>query len=226
MSDTHGFHESAALPEADVLVHAGDFSGRCTIEFIQAFNEWLGGLSYRHKIVIAGNHDTLFQNCSRNPGIDPVYAEALLTNCTYLKDSSVTIGGLKFYGSPWQPEFCDWAFNVERNSEQLRAIWDLIPDDTDVLITHGPPHGIRDQCPDMHDRKEIIHVGCELLVPAIFDRVRPKLHIFGHIHEGSGVEGRDGIIFVNASICTANYNPTNPTRMITIGEPEEEATND
>ncbi|MCD4691221.1 hypothetical protein K8S17_07150 [bacterium] len=118
------------------------------------------------------------------------------------------VGGVTFYGSPWQPSFMDWAFNLERGPE-LRAKWDLIPDGVDVLITHGPPadHG------DMTVRGPA--VGCVDLLDAV-RRTRPRLHIFGHIHEGAGVTESDGITFANASSVTARYEPVNPAVVVDL----------
>lgn len=175
------------------------------VEEIAKFDHWLGRLPHHVKILIAGNHDWLFEQ-------EPALAESLITNAIYLRDSSVTVGGLKFYGSPWQPRFMHWAFNLSRGAE-IKEKWDLIPADTDVLITHGPPLGILDQVPrDLTDGYE--HTGCEELLPAV-QRIKPKLHVFGHIHEGYGVERRDGITFVNACVCDAAYRPVNPAIVIT-----------
>jgi Icc-related predicted phosphoesterase len=117
----------------------------------------------------------------------------------YLQDEPVEIEGLKFYGSPWQPWFLDWAFNLERG-ESLRKVWARIPEDTDVLVTHGPPHGILDRT----TRGE--PVGCEDLRARV-EELRTPLHLFGHIHEGYGTERRGQTLFVNASSCTVSYRP-------------------
>ena len=116
----------------------------------------------------------------------------------YLDDSGCEIEGIRFWGSPITPEFCNWAFM--REPRDIGRHWDAIPDDTDVLITHGPPHGILDQCPDS--------VGCEQLLEAV-KRVGPKVHAFGHIHEGHGILEKDGTTFVNASIMDGRYRPVN-----------------
>jgi len=192
ISDTHTLHGRLQIPEGDVLVHAGDLSSRGRKSEIQEFDRWLGTLPHRHKVVICGNHDFLFER-------EPEVARGLITNAIYLQDSGVTIEGLQFWGSPWQPEFFDWAFNLERG-EPLREKWALIPTDTDVLITHGPPMGILDRV----ERGE--RVGCEELTEAL-KRVRPKLHVFGHIHEAYGHLDRDGTRFVNASSCNLDYAP-------------------
>ncbi len=206
LSDTHGRHGALAVPEGDVLVHAGDASMRGDDREIVAFATWLAALPHRHKLVIAGNHDWLFE---RQPGL----ARELLGAVTYLQDSGTTIDGVRFWGSPWQPWFMDWAFNLRRGAP-LKARWDLVPEGTDVLITHGPPQGILDQVAGIVPRAisamagQGEHVGCEELLAAV-QRLAPRLHVFGHIHEGYGEETRDGTRFVNASNCDRFYRPVN-----------------
>lgn len=194
ISDTHGLHRSLTIPEGDILVHAGDITRSGELETVVDFNEWLGTLPHQHKIVIAGNHDFCFER-------DPQRSRALLTNCIYLQDESLTVQGIKFYGSPWQPWFFDWAFNLKRGPE-IREKWNLIPADTDVLITHGPPFGYGDQTA----RGE--KVGCQDLLQVV-ERLKPRLHVFGHIHEGYGTSTTESTTFMNACICTLSYKPEN-----------------
>ena len=194
VSDTHNMHDRIEIPDGDVLVHGGDCLGHGTLEELDALDRFLGKLPHRHKILIAGNHDWCFER-------DPEAARRLVKNAIYLEDESVELDGTKFYGSPWQPWFFDWAFNLERG-EPLRKVWAKIPEDTDVLITHGPPHGILDRT----TRGEL--VGCEELLERV-DVVKPKLHLFGHIHEGYGKEQRGETLFVNASTCDVHYDPVN-----------------
>jgi len=192
ISDTHGLHRHLTIPDGDVLIHAGDITGHGQVEQVADFNDWLGTLPHRHKIVIAGNHDFCFED-------QPVETAALLTNCIYLFDEAITLDGLYFYGSPWQPWFFDWAFNLRRGTE-IRAKWELIPKETDVLITHGPPlgHG------DLTSHGEC--VGCADLLESVRQK-RPKLHIFGHIHEGYGMMQNEHTTFINASSCNLQYRP-------------------
>ena len=144
ISDTHGQHAGLRLPDGDILIHAGDFMtyGNAPREIID-FDAWLGRQPHAHKIVIAGNHDRLFES-------HPIPARALITNVIYLEDSGVEVEGLKFWGSPVQPPFNNWAFNVQRGAP-IRRHWDKIPTDTDVLVTHGPPFGMLDQSHPMTD---------------------------------------------------------------------------
>ncbi len=200
LSDTHGRHD-VHVPDGDVLVHAGDLTGSGSLAEIAKAHAWLADLPHAHKVVIAGNHDHGFQ---RTPG----EARALMTGVTYLEDEGVAIEGVRFYGSPWQPWFFDWAFNLQRGPD-LAAVWARIPDDTDVLVTHGPPRGILDR---IHSGLE---VGCDDLRAAVA-RVRPTVHVFGHIHEAYGELERDGTRFVNASTCTLRYEPTQPPIVVDL----------
>ncbi len=194
ISDTHSLHWSLNIPEGDVLVHAGDLTNRGILEEVSEFNTFLGTLPHPHKIVIAGNHDFCFEDYRMD-------CEEALTNCIYLQDQEVTIDGVRFYGSPWQPWFYDWAFNLERGPE-IRAKWDLIPEGIDVLITHGPPYGIG----DLTARGD--KAGCQDLLE-VAEKLKPDLHIFGHIHEGFGVSYNGVTTFINASSCDHLYQPVN-----------------
>lgn len=204
ISDTHSMHRQVVVPEGDLLIHAGDCLGVGTLEELADLNDWLGALPHRHKLLIAGNHDWCLQD-------EPAEAEAMLTAVTYLRDRGATIAGLKFWGSPWTPVFFDWAFNRARG-EPIAERWRLIPDDTDVLITHGPPYGILDQVMT-GTRGE--SVGCEALRARV-EEVRPRLHVFGHIHEGYGRQERDGCLYVNASTCLVSFKPLNPPIVIDL----------
>jgi Icc-related predicted phosphoesterase len=205
ISDTHSLHRRIPdIPDGDVLIHAGDCLGAGTLENVEDLNDWLGTLPHRHKIVIAGNHDWIFQEA-------PELARDALTNAIYLEDSGIEIEGLRFWGSPWTPTFLDWAFMLDRG-KALHDLWMQIPDDTDVLITHGPPKGIGDealmgfQCQN---------VGCVDLLHRI-EQMRLKAHIFGHIHEGYGRYLRGKTQLINASTCTVRYEPTNPAIVLDI----------
>ena len=195
ISDTHGLHSSLKIPDGDVLVHAGDLCNHGTLEEVIDFNNFLSTLPHPNKIVIAGNHDFCFER-------DREVCEEILTNCIYLQDQETIIDGVKFYGSPWQPWFYDWAFNLERGPE-IRAKWELIPEETDVLITHSPPYGIG----DLTARGD--KAGCQDLLEVV-EKIKSALHIFGHIHEGYGVTFNDATTFINASICDQLYQPVNP----------------
>jgi Icc-related predicted phosphoesterase len=209
ISDTHNCNEEIAVPDGDVLIHAGDATTVGSVEQLRAFNRWFAVLPHKHKVFVAGNHDWLFEK-------DNDLARRLLDpSIVYLQDSSAEIDGLKIYGSPWQPRFFDWAFNLNRGYE-LAEKWSLIPDDIDVLITHGPPYGILDLVPRQGWDE---NTGCEELrkrVEQIAANGRLKLHVFGHIHCGYGVHDEFGVKFVNASTCDEQYNATQPPIVIDL----------
>lgn len=206
ISDTHGQHRKFDIPDGDVLIHAGDFmcDGRDVRDVVD-FDVWIGSLPHRHKIVIAGNHDQLLE------GKDASFARSQITNATYLEESGIEIDGVRFWGSPYQPEFMNWAFNCSRGPE-IKKHWDRIPEDTDVLITHGPPYGVGDQIGTPGSKYFTEgHLGCKDLAVAAA-RVRPKLHVFGHIHSGYGEYGPGYLThvrFVNAALLNEAYRPAN-----------------
>jgi Icc-related predicted phosphoesterase len=204
ISDTHTKHRYCEddLPGGDLLIHAGDFmnSGYSEREAFE-FLEWIDKQRYDKKVFIAGNHDRLFE-------IDKVKKYELLKqfpNLIYLEDELFGLYNLdtdksvKIYGSPWQPEFYNWAFNLPRNGEEMKARWNAIPEDTDILITHGPPHGYLDI-----PGGQSIHVGCEMLRERV-DEIKPKIHVFGHIHGSAGYYFNGHTHFINASILNEQY---------------------
>lgn len=195
ISDTHT--KRVSIPDGDVLVHAGDATYRGTPVEIASFAEWYGGLPHKYKIFVAGNHDWLFQN-------DPRLARNIMLDngIVYLQDERAVIEGVRFYGSPWQPEFCNWAFNAPRGPA-LAHIWSLIPDNTEVLITHGPPHGLLDVVPNG------TRVGCVDLMSRINCLRKLRLHVFGHIHHSHGSCKYNEVTFANVAICDEQYRPYN-----------------
>lgn len=221
ISDTHGKIEGSKLhmPPGDVLLHAGDFTQKGHMNEIQKFNSYLGALPYKVKVVIAGNHDLTFDDniteaSLRTFGVQKSTVESylserglksvkqMLTSAIYLEDSLVTVCGIKIYGAPWQPVFCDWGFNLKRGEDILKK-WQTIPADLDILMTHGPPVGHGDLTGGNNN------VGCVELLNTVQKRVKPKFHVFGHIHEGYGVTSDGYTTFINASTCTRRYLPTN-----------------
>ena len=223
LSDTHGHHRKITVPDADAGVYAGDFMtcGRKFSEVVD-FANWFSNLPHKYKILIAGNHDIFMEHSLTK-------CLAQFKNIIYLQDTGWTSPeGFKFWGSPYQPRFYDWAFNVDRGPE-IKKHWDLIPQDTDVLITHGPPEGILDQAHPgsigVLSGSMIVspseHCGCEELRKTV-DRISPKVHIFGHIH---GSYGHDKSLdyyapkitnFYNVSICNEKYNPVNDPVLIEL----------
>lgn len=200
ISDTHTQHWKLNLEGGDLLIHGGDLSSRGYKKELIDFLEWFTAQPYKHKVFIAGNHDFCFQDI-------PQWCKETIQQYTdssvhYLQDSGVTIEGYKIWGSPWQPWFYNWAFNLQRGP-QLKEKWDLIPRDTDILITHGPPYGFQDFT--TYDKK---HVGCEELIKAIAE-IKPKVNVFGHIHEHAGYTSYNDTLFVNASVLNLKYDMVN-----------------
>jgi len=215
ISDTHGRHEHIGLPEGDLLLHAGDLTNVGGKGEVHDVLDWLIDMAprYTHGVVfIAGNHDRGFDPKYNLHGTDkPEYLKHRLEDLelsnygvTYLENSSCEINGIKIWGSPITPWFFGdrWAFNMHRG-EEINEVWRGIPDDTDIIITHGPPKGYGDFT--INDRS---HVGCEHLRYRIHE-IKPKLHLFGHIHEGSGVIDEAGITYVNGSILDHRYEIVN-----------------
>ena len=192
LSDTHKLHRKLKnLPEADLLIHGGDVSKTGADHEVEDFIHWFSSLNYKYKVFIAGNHDFYLEDES----IEQVQKE-LPPNAYYLCNSGIKIEGLSIWGSPITPTYHNWAFNRDRGKD-IRRCWDMIPQNTDILITHGPPFGILDKA----QRRE--SVGCRDLYDTI-KKIKPRYHLFGHIHEEYGVVDIDGATFVNGSI-TSDY---------------------
>jgi Icc-related predicted phosphoesterase len=203
ISDTHTKHRYCELdlPGGDLLIHAGDLmnSGHDEND-VWEFLDWFDKQEqYKSHVFIAGNHDRFFEN-------KPDETKNILREypyLTYLQDHTHTIDGVKIYGSPWQPEFYNWAFNLPRNGVELQENWSNIPNDTEILITHGPPWGHCDVTPYGN-----LNVGCELLRVRV-DELKPKIHVFGHVHSGYGYYYNGHTHFINASILNERYNYEN-----------------
>lgn len=201
VSDTHNQHDSVIIPDGDVLIHSGDACGIGTMQEFLAFVNWIAKQKHKHKIYVPGNHDRFTQQ-------QLVLSKYLLkeVGVVMLVDELIEIEKKKFYGSPYQPMFGNWAFNLPRG--QLKNVWEKIPSEIDVLITHTPPHGILDLVDD-------VNVGCEELKEEL-KRICPKVHVFGHIHESYGVLKTSKTLFCNAACCDALYEPINPPIILVI----------
>lgn len=202
ISDTHGQHRDVELPGGDILLHCGDIAyHRGDVRELDDFLWWFEAQPYKHKVFIAGNHDFMFEKhpeliSNRLQGKDLVY----------LQDSSISLCGLNIYGSPWQPWFHNWAFNLPRDGEDIRQKWLQIPADTNILLTHGPPYGIGDMTSGME------MAGCKQLFERLHSLKRLKAHLCGHIHEGYGVRypfDGDHLAVINCSVLDANYRLVN-----------------
>ena len=203
ISDTHTQHKKIELPEGDILIFSGDFMGS----------------GYR-VYVIAGNHD---RYCENNPELfEALVDDYVEQNVIYLKDDMIEVEGLKIYGTPWQPYFCNWAFNIPE-SDVLTSLYQNIPEDLDILITHCPPYNILDKSHDYRNGEEPLGSKELETVLSELGEHRPKIHCFGHIHgDGGNIVGLPyltkpypgGVCYINASVCDENYNPIN--KIVTI----------
>lgn len=222
VSDTHLHHAEylKRLPAGDILVHSGDF---CTIgwsrvaktpdynEHIRQINDFFSKVPHKHKIFVAGNHDMAIAGRKQED------VQKMLPEVTYLQDSGITVEGIHFYGSPWTAY--NWkSYNraFVRKWGKFEHHWNDIPTETDVLVTHIPPFGVQDMrregfslfrrrrrgtcdvCSKIHEG--LFHQGCQRLRETILNRVRPKLHCFGHLHGSSGVKVTDDTTFSNAAL--------------------------
>lgn len=201
ISDTHTQHDLLTSELLDIhhknpdgiLIHCGDISHRGRNHEVEDFLDWYSSLPFEHKILISGNHDFLFEN---NRSLAKAMISERGENIIYLEDSGVEIQGLKFWGSPVTPWFYDWAFN---RREDIKNHWDLIPNDVNILITHGPPYKILDQTISG------LNVGCKNLSKKIESLTSLKLSLFGHIHEAAGLVKIGDVIYNNASILDERY---------------------
>lgn len=199
ISDTHLRHLRYPIdvPECDLLIHSGDALIQGSEAELRSFSYWFESLPARRKVFVAGNHDWIFEKNNAR-------ARSLLPEgVVYLQDELAEVEGLKIYGSPFQPEFCEWAFNLKRGWP-LRKKWEMIPAGIDILVTHGPPMGILDFSKFGNE-----HAGCADLRQELH-RVKPKIHAFGHIHGDYGTAKWAGTLFVNASLCDEAYVANHP----------------
>lgn len=195
ISDTHGLHRDLALPAGDVIIHGGDFCDLGEESNVYDFLDWFASLNFEHKIFIAGNHDFFAADQAAK------FQRIIPKEVTYLEDSGTIINGIQLWGSPYQPDLVGWAFGLPRG-EALQPHWQLIPETTDLLITHTPPRGILDRSSSGRS------LGCEMLEKRL-KIVQPKVHIFGHIHASFGQEKQQGIHYINASNINSNLGLVN-----------------
>ena len=228
ISDTHGakYHSKLVIPECDVLLHTGDLGyWRTGLMELTEFLIWFEKQPARCKIFIAGNHDVVLDHkwynaqYKQNPVMGAMAkqqyddAKELIKNydVVYLNDSSYTFEGVKFYGSPYTPSFHreHWAFNADRGDE-IKKIWSKIPNDVNVLLTHGPVYDILDHVEDRfrEQQGEDMHVGCKDLYYTIKQHLfKLKLHCSGHIHGNVGIVNRAisntrHLLFSNQAVVT------------------------
>ena len=193
MSDTHMLHHMLDVPDGDIVVHCGDWSSADEVAQYEDFFAWYSALPHRYKILVAGNHESLMS------GFGKLMRRKIPSNIAYLEDARTTIQGLKFWGSPRTVGF-QWMAFTHRKIDRPERIWAAIPDDTDVLVTHGPPHGILDR---NHGGQ---HIGDRDLLERV-QQIRPRLHLFGHVHDSNGELVQDGTHFINAAIGDDDEDP-------------------
>lgn len=183
IADTHRKHRELVIPECDLLIHCGDI---CSFEqedqqTLEDIDLWFSQQPAKQVVCVGGNHDFLLHR-----------QEYTFTHATLLEDELVEIDGLSLYGSPWCPELLDFAYYA--TEEELVEKWRRIPSGIDVLITHTPPHGVLDE-----PRNNSIYLGCPHLRDEL-RRIKPRLHVFGHIHACHGMHTEDGIQYINAAV--------------------------
>jgi Icc-related predicted phosphoesterase len=230
ISDTHCRHrqikafkdfdiilnESKKPLNGDIIIHAGDALNHGTLVEFNDFIDWFSKLDFTHKIYVPGNHDMIAET-------DTALVRQMCKErrVILLIDEEVVIDGVKMYGSPQTPYFNNWSFNCARNENEamlyskrlIKDYWDMIPDDVDILITHGPPYGILDELTNMDGTLKGQFLGCVDLLNAI-NRIKPEFHFFGHIHAGYGQLHKNGTSFYNLAVCDEMYNPSNPITVI------------
>ena len=191
ISDTHNRLSEIDVPEGDVLIHAGDATMWGRTGEISKFVDDMSNLPHEHKVFVPGNHDF---------NTNTVEFKLLTRDAfTTLIDEPLTIGGIKLYGAPWVPNLQRWAYYLDERYAEAK--WLNIPNDTDILVTHGPPGDVLDKGQNPH------HYGCKHLLNRVL-KVKPKYHVFGHIHSGYGEFEINGTRFINASICDEEYDAT------------------
>lgn len=218
-SDTHNKHKKVTLPECDIAIFAGDATSLGYKHEVESFLNWYGNQHQcKHKVFIAGNHDKSFDKrfftqyedhdlFKENehlgkPGwlVDMLDRARLIFQVYYLENSSITLEGIKIWGSPITPSFYRqyWAFNADRN-EEIQAYWNKIPSDTNIVVTHGPVHGKLDYIPESGE-----YVGCVDLKAKI-EEISPMMFVCGHIHSGRGIYNTEKTLYVNPSILDNSY---------------------
>lgn len=214
IADTHNMHNHLDLPDGDVLIHCGDITMCGTLSELLDFVDWLDTQDYNHKIVIAGNHDKCL-------GESEFLGMKMFTNAIYLQNSSVTIEGIKFWGSPATPAFHGMRAGLTfytNSDREAKGIWRGIPHNTDFLITHGPPLGILDTVKGTFEEGFLPRYCGDGMLASKVIKIKPKYHAFGHIHERGGktFKADYGTTFINCSVVNEAYNLVNKPMVIDI----------
>ena len=194
ISDTHSRHNQVKIPDGDILIHAGDITSLGSKDQVSDFLFWFSRQPHKHKIFVAGNHDWWLANHKN------IISTIIPSNVTYLNNQEVVIEGIKIYGSPYSSKYSFLCFGLD--DMELVHNWNLIPSDTDVLVTHTPSYGVLDT------GRTGLSMGSSRLKERL-SRLNVKYHICGGVHNAYGVLQQNGIYSINASICTENYDPSN-----------------
>lgn len=202
VSDLHNRYKQLTLPDSDLLVICGDTTALGRFKEVLALNKWLGKIKdkFDQILLIAGNHDYFFENRSN------LEISKYLTNAKYLCNDFFEYKGKCIWGSPYTPIFLRWAFMMD--DKKLKRNWKQMPEELDLLITHGPAYGVL-------DRAQGKHLGDPHLYEAI-QLKKPRYHVCGHIHEGYGIETVANTIHVNASVLDGDYRLVNEPIRIEI----------
>lgn len=209
ISDVHAKWQKLVIPECDILISCGDYSFKGEKHLIRNFHEWLNKQDAGHIISLQGNHETwVEENFNEAKEIATKACPAV----HFIDEGLIELEGIKIWCSAITPFFHNWAWNRYRG-EEIKQHWDRIPNDTDILVTHGPPYGILDETYYV-DGSLKEHCGCQDLLEAT-KRIKPALHFFGHIHfHGGNQKHINGVSYYNASICDEMYQPTNPVTIV------------
>jgi predicted phosphodiesterase len=219
LSDTHNKHNKITVPDCDVLIHSGDESGMGRESEIRNFAKWLSKQPAKNILWTPGNHSVDFERSLPN---SLKWFKEECPQGVGLINEEIVIDGVKFWASPETPFFYNWAFNRARTPDMvpyhgpwIKETWDKIPDDVNILVTHGPPYGILDELVYVDGTPKGEFVGCQELSKRISQLKDLDLHIFGHIHIHGGCQKHiDGVSYYNASVCDEQYMATNPITVI------------
>ncbi|TWT80339.1 Calcineurin-like phosphoesterase superfamily domain protein [Planctomycetes bacterium CA13] len=199
ISDTHNLHRELTVPDVDAVIHCGDESthGNAWLNEPEArdFFNWFSGLEIETKVFVPGNHSTAVEQGLISPEEYP--------DVRFLIHDMIQRNSLKIFGSPYTPRFHDWAYMKKRT--RLDVVWQSVPKDVDILVTHGPPKGVLDLTHDV-ESKALVQVGCAALRRHVDERINPKIHAFGHLHDEKGISNygmftRGATQFINCSCC-------------------------
>jgi len=217
ISDVHCKWNKLVIPECDILISCGDYSFRGEKHVVKNFHTWLNKQDARYVISVQGNHELWVE---KNFLEAKQVAEEACPGVYFIDEGLVEIEGIKIYGSAITPFFCDWAWN--RYPEGLIKAWNKIPDDTNILISHGPPYDILDKTTYANGDPRPEPLGCSFLMHRIKQLKELSLHFFGHIHwQGGQTVNKDGVSYFNTAVCDEMYLPTNPITIVDFNKEEE-----